>query len=484
MRETAGFLPGHCGAGIGHTALSFGAPCGPRLEVAAPAPTERQTAELADRLRRAGREHLARLPVAEIAAIAGRAAQRLLDRSHPLRRKAEALLPIVTGYDPETVRLGLTAALKTYREPGLRRFLAADFANPQMLDSFQPGAAGGFSRAFGPELTAHVWAGNVPGLPLWSLVSALLVKSASLGKAASAEPLLAGWFAETLAEIDPRLGACLAVVWWRGGDSGPESAALAAADAVVAYGDDATLEQLRARTPAATRFLGFGHRIGLAVVARSALDSRRAEATARLAARDVACWDQQGCYAPQTVFVERGGAVSPRVFAGYLAAALAGLEHRFPRRALAVEDEAATAGWVQRETVRAVADPGRAVIGDEAGKWSVVYAEAPEALAPSGLNRTVKTVAVDRLDDVAPALAAARPFLQTVAVAAAPEELFRLAGSLGASGATRLCALGRTAEPEAGWRHDGRPNLLDLVSFVDIDRSAEAAAEDLAPYAP
>ena len=37
--------------------------------------------------------------------------------------------------------------------------------------------------------------------------------------------------------------------------------------------------------------------------------------------------------------------------------------------------------------------------------------------------------------------------------------------------------------PEAGWHHDGRFNLSDLVRIVEIDGRAFAAADRLAPYA-
>ena len=36
--------------------------------------------------------------------------------------------------------------------------------------------------------------------------------------------------------------------------------------------------------------------------------------------------------------------------------------------------------------------------------------------------------------------------------------------------------------PEAGWHHDGRFNLLDLIQMVEIEQSAELAAESFAPY--
>jgi hypothetical protein len=53
---------------------------------------------------------------------------------------------------------------------------------------------------------------------------------------------------------------------------------------------------------------------------------------------------------------------------------------------------------------------------------------------------------------------------------------------LGQAGVTRICALGAMTSPEAGWHHDGRFSLLDLVRMVDIDQSAELAAERFTGY--
>ena len=91
--------------------------------------------------------------------------------------------------------------------------------------------------------------------------------------------------------------------------------------------------------------------------------------------------------------------------------------------------------------------------------------------------------AVDHLDDVVPLVAPHARFLQTAGVAAEPQELFRLGEALGRAGVTRICALGAMTAPEAGWHHDGRFNLADLVRMVEIEQSAERAADRLAPYA-
>lgn len=322
MIEHAGHLPGLNREALRWREVSHGA-WGESATIALPELDEVQAAALCADVRDNARAKLKRMETARIVAAIDAAIARLLDRQHPLRRKAEHLLPIVTGYDRETVRLGLTGYLKTFRKPQLLRFLAEDFANPGVLDGFQPTPKGGSLRAHGPELLLHVWAGNVPALSLWSLICGLLVKAGSIGKLASAEPLTAGWFANLLAEVDPEIGECLAITWWKGGEAAAEPVFLRAADTVMAYGGNETLTALRAKLPITTRFLPHGHKIGFGVIAREALDSRKAPALARLAAHDVTRYEQQGCYSPQMLFVERDGKVSPAEFARYVAQELA-----------------------------------------------------------------------------------------------------------------------------------------------------------------
>ena len=49
-----------------------------------------------------------------------------------------------------------------------------------------------------------------------------------------------------------------------------------------------------------------------------------------------------------------------------------------------------------------------AVSGDAEGGWSVVYEEDDPALAPAASNRSVKVVAVDRLETAVPSIERAR----------------------------------------------------------------------------
>lgn len=480
MKEVAGHLPGLSADEVQWHTLSFNHR-GERLEVSVPQLDDAQIKALAARIRTNARAYLHQLSVAQIIAIIDEAVARLIDRRHPLRIKAEKLLPIVTGYDAEMVKLGLTGYLKTFRQPQLKRFLAEDFADPQMLDDFQPRPKGGFARAFGPQLLMHIWAGNVPGLPLWSLICGLLVKAGTIGKLPGNEPLMASWFAQLLAEIDPKLGECIAVVWWKGGDAQTEPTWLRQPDVLVAYGGNPTLAAIQQRLPVTTRFLPHGHKISFGMVARSALNARQGAELARRVAYDVMRYDQAGCYSPQMLFVERGGKVSPDEFASYIAHELAALAHKHPRRALAGEEINSIAAWRNGEEIRALGGD-RTLYGEATDDWAVVSIDHAEPLSPTALGRTLKVVCVDALEEVVDLVAPQRHFLQTAGVAAAPQALFGISALLGQVGVTRIAAFGNMTSPEAGWHHDGRFSLLDLVTITEIEQGAEAAAESYAPY--
>jgi len=478
MIERAGYLPGLDQAALRWETLTFDR-TGQALAVQVPILGAAEIEALARHVRQNVEQQLQRYPVARIVDVIDQVIARLLDRQDPYRRKMEAMLPVITGYDPEMVRLGLTGYLKTFRKPELLRFLAEDFPNPAILDGFQPLAKGGFGQAFGPSILAHIWAGNVPGLPLWSLVSGLLVKAGNIGKVPSAEPCFAGWFAELFAEVEPDLADCLAVVWWRGGDVEPETALLQHANLALGFGSNESLAAIQSRTPITTRFLAYGHKVSFGIVSAAILDPAKVAAVARLAAYDVVRYDQQGCFAPHVFFVERGGAVSPEHFAHYVAQALAAFEQKFPRRPLTLSDTNSIAAWRNAEELT----NGSQVIGDPDGKWSVAFQAADGDFGPSALNRTIRIVEVDTVSSVPARMASYRALLQTAGIAARPKELFSLATALGEIGVTRICALGDMTAPEAGWHHDGRFNLLDLVKITEIEGRAEAAADTLAPYA-
>ena len=166
---TAGHLPGLDAREVAWHTLPFAAG-GERLEVRVPVLQPAQLRALARSVKAAAAQHLKPLPVSRIVQIVDAAVARLLDPADPFRREAEQLLPVVSGYDAEMVRLGLNGFLQTFRAPQLHRFVAEDFTNPKVLDEFQPAVKGGSVRAFaeGERVPRHLVlgeAGQVAGGP-------------------------------------------------------------------------------------------------------------------------------------------------------------------------------------------------------------------------------------------------------------------------------------------------------------------------------
>jgi hypothetical protein len=450
-----------------------------RMPVATPALVEL----VATRLLAAQAEFLAERPVMDLVEVLGRAVSRWYDPDYPRRRLAEELLPDITGYAPEMVRRGLRRYLKTFRHDRLLRFVAQDFENPLVLDGFQPDRAGGRCRAYGPRLITQVFAGNVPGLPAWNLICGLLVKSATLGKSATDEPLFPVLLAATIAEEDPGLGRCLGILNWRGGDEEIEAAAFAHADAVTATGGVRAVESLSRRVPVGIPFIPYGHKVSFGVIGHEALALNRYADTARRAALDVSQYDQQGCLSPHVLFVEAGGAVDPRTFTAALAAEMERFQRDRPRAAIALEESAAIERVRSDYEFRAY-EEGESVqlFASAAGTaWTVVYDAAPERFEVSPLNRLVRVHPFDDFASIPALLAPLRRHVQTAGIACAPQRAAEWADALGRCGVDRICAVGQMPQPAAGWHHDGRGSLAALVRWVDLEAAAEV---DLERYDP
>ncbi len=417
---------------------------------------------IAGELVRARERALAGRPVREIVRAAAAAAGALGTRGSAARASLERALPPVTGYSSEMVGHGLDRIAQGWTEDALWNALAAEFGDPEMLDrpSLRPGGPGRV-RAFGPGLVAHIFSGNVPGVPVTSLLRALLVKSASFAKTASGEPLTAVAFARALAEADPDLSRCLAVTYWPGGSTPLETALFECADAIVAYGSDASIAAVRAQAAAGKPLLVYPHRVGVALIAREPLRAEPA-ALAERAARDVATFDQQGCVAPHCLYVEAEGAGAAE-FAGLLAQSLGRLAKEWPRRKLAPGEAAA----IHEARARMEFRGGRVWSSPEGTEWTVILDPDP-AFTPSPLNRVAYVKPVADLSDALAALRPVRRQLQSVGLAVGGGDFDRWADALGRLGASRVVPLGSMSWPEPAGHPEGRFQFLDLVRFTDI----------------
>lgn len=224
-------------------------------------------------------------------------------------------------------------------------------------------------------------------------------------------------------------------------------AELQAAEAVVAYGRDETVAEIRRHLRPGQTFLAYGHRVSLLWLGKI---TGKETALVRACARDLARYDQLGCLSPQAVYLAPGS--DREAFCAALSAALAkeASAPLPPEAAIAVRrvrQLAAAAGTRVWEGARhtVIADP-RPDFAETCG-WRMV----PVRIASPATLRKV--------------LSPLRGALSTVGLRApfakADEALF---WDLGAE---RLCPAGKCQEPPLWRHHDGRPRLSDLVKWVD-----------------
>lgn len=412
------------------------------------------------------RRHLARRPVRDILAAIDRCIRRWLDSDADERRQAETHLPATTDLSPPMLRHVLPLVFEEYRGERLGALLDAELDGRDSLDR-AVASNGGSRRAIGPGLSVHVLAGNLPGAGLDGVIFSLLVKSAVLVKAASAEPVLPALFARSVAAVDPELGACLHVVHWPGGRADLEQAAFGRADLVVASGSDASLASVRGRLGANTRFIGYGHKLSFGLVTKAGLADRGALAHwSRATAYDVAVYDQLGCLSPQLIYVEEGGLASPREFASALASDLAEWQTALPCGAVPTEAISTIRRIRDRAEWQTLAGKDVVLHASPGGTdWTVIY-EADPTFAPSPLYRTVRVKPLHGPAHLAELLTDWRPYLEAVGVAADPEETARLGEFLAGLGVSRVCPLGEMQRPPLSWRRGGRPRIGDFVRWT------------------
>ncbi len=446
--------------------------------------TAAMVGEASQTLRRNRAHYLAHRSTESLVHLLSGVAKGWLEPENPFRKLALEGAVARTGFSQATLASGLDAFFRQVTVANVRALLAQEFGDGECVASVEGRGAKvessglhstGGARPLpqvchfwrGPDLIAHIAAGNIPSPALLSIVQGLLVRSAQFVKCASGTSWLPRLFAHSIYEAEPKVGACLEIAEWRGGNAALEQALFDAADCVTATGSDEALAAIRARLPLATRFVGHGHQVSFGYVANKALAGAGASQLAGRAADDIVAWNQLGCLSPHVIYIEHGAGVPAERFAETLAEELSHRERREPRGELPTELAAGIASRRAFYEVRAAHSPDtRMWRSENSTAWTVVY-EADARFQVSCLNRFIYVKPVKNLAEALQNADAVRGKVSTVGLAAPEAESAVLTAQLARWGVTRVCPLGRMQDPLLTWRHDGRPTLGDLVTWTD-----------------
>ncbi|MBF0110562.1 MAG: acyl-CoA reductase [Magnetococcales bacterium] len=354
----------------------------------------------------------------------------------------------------------------------LRRIAAASLGGAyHCLDDFQPVRDSTRRKvmAVPKGLALHWVAGNVPLIGLFVLVQSMVTKNINLIRTPTAERQVMANLLAPLANLEVRLPGSgtsllgsdvlqtLAVVHFP--SDHPLGAQLSArADIRIAWGGRSAVETL-ARWPRRydVRDLFFGPKLSCMVIGREQLEEgRNLKKLLRRVATDCSVFDQYACSSPHTVFVEQGGAVSPRVFAERLGEEMARALSRIPKTP-------PDAGTVMEIGLRRIQhDMFHEVWHSRDTSWTVLYDEILELASPC----YSRVVTVRGVDDVMATLSFASDDIQTIGLALSGERRLTYAREAARKGVCRFPEIGRMTLFEPVW--DGLWVMGQTVRWVTL----------------
>ena len=202
-----------------------------------------------DTLKRNREKHLLTRSTDSIIKILCEVAGDWLQPENPFRKFALERGLAETGFSKPILARGLDGFFRQFTPENFHQLLEQEFGHVQRLEQFAAPAVeeknNRQAMVIAPEFLGHITAGNIPNPALMSLALGLLLRSAQFVKCASDTSFLTRLFAHSIYQADPKLGSCLEIAEWRGGNQELENALFAELDCLTVTGDDETLAAIR-----------------------------------------------------------------------------------------------------------------------------------------------------------------------------------------------------------------------------------------------
>ena len=400
------------------------------------------------------------LSAAAIIAAIDAAGARWSDADFPPRVRVTGAIQARLGYSAPVVEYALDRLFFSLRREALEAAIAHELGSVAALDGpvERPGRPAGFAR--GVDRVVIVASDTTIGVALVPALYALAAKCDVLVKDRS--DALVGAFFDSLVEERPQFATAAVTRAWTGGEDPRESAVLAAADVVAAFGSDAALRAIRAQLRPDARFIPYGHRASIGYVDTAQVRAARRAALLDGIAADALLYDGDGCLSLHALFVG-GDAAAAAAFTADLAAAFERASVEFPPGEGEPQRAASAAAYRNLGAFRAAG--GRGAVYAPAGESATIVFDPPRDEPPPFLPRVLPVFPVA---DPAEAIAYVRAHQLPIEALGvddthAPQALqFAVA-----VGAVRIARLGEMQAPPAGGHHGGAPRIADFVRWID-----------------
>ena len=363
--------------------------------------------------------------------------------------------------------------LLAWCEPSRLRILLDTALNGKRahLDSFQvrsdiPGSS---LRALPRGIVAHWLSGNVPLLGMFALLQSIVTKNVNMLKVSADEsqalPALLKCFAGLTYKTPggyelsgDELLETIAVVYFDRHQHDIANLFSSSADVRIAWGGREAVESVGQLAKKYTcQDILFGPKLSMMVIGNDALDSDKAiRKLVRRAATDASVFDQFACASPHTIFVEKGGQISPREFAERLALAMDKALIRLP----SVAPDVGQANKIRSKI--AEYDFVGEVWSDPLLRWTVLFEDDITLVDPTYF-RVITVKAVDNIFDVIPQV---HEDIQTVGLAMHGAKRLQFATDITMQGAMRCPDIGHMTHFDSPW--DGLYAIDRMIRWVSL----------------
>lgn len=308
----------------------------------------------------------------------------------------------------------------------------------------------------------HIAAGNMDGLPAFSLVEGLLAGNVNILKLPQADNGLSVQIIAKLIEYEPLLADFIYVFDTPSSDVHAMKKMSELADGIAVWGGDAATAAIRALAPVGVKLIEWGHKLSFAYISGYSDDGFDKSELVRLAAH-IASTKQLLCSSCQVIYLDSERESELEIFCNEF---LPILERETERRSPVSIGGRAHAALLKHT------DFLESILG---GK------PAPRLFKGRGCSLTVKTDSELELSDmmcnvlvkllprrdIVPALRRKKNYLQTVGLICADNDRAELSEIFARCGVTRITTAGAMSAYFAGEAHDGEYPLRRYTRIVN-----------------
>ncbi len=372
----------------------------------------------------------------------------------------DIVLPLIEQFDISYERFREMAEM--FSPDSLTRKCRVEFGDLYSLADTPEriGTAGGTTalrRRMPLGILLHIAAGNVDGLPAYSVVEGLLAGNINLLKLPAGDSGLSIRLLSELIACEPSLAPYIYVFDVPSTETETLTLLAAHADAVVVWGGDAAVRAARAMVDVDTKIIAWGHKLSFAYATTDASDD-----DLFALARHICETGQVLCSSCQGIFLDTDNRAAQRVFAERFFAILR--EVSAASRPVDFGMRAKNAIHIYNEKLEAH-ETGHIILSG--GGVSVICTD-DRNLSLSYLFRNVWVKRLPRVDLI-PTLKPYKDHLQTAGLLCAATDREVLSDQLARAGVVRVTKPGDLSRMLVGEAHDGAYPLRLYSRVVEID---------------